>query len=515
MILALATLVLALWSATPAWAQYYSTNLSPPISPPPGDIGPFQPMSLTASGGAYGTTYFEGAPDPTPPFPVAHVGSWANGTFTDQGAMPATFAYSGGTGQLSATNGDGYYYAYGDDSGRIVADTRNDVFMLSGGALTAIPSVTSSNGLVGSGSYANAISNGTGGWVVGYSGGDNVAFAYNATSNTTYKFGAAGAQALAVTNSGEAVGYDSTGAFSWSGGTTTYLTTSTLTEATAISNSGKYVVGANQNGTYFNPALPSEGGGTHPLLQPVVYNTATATPAIINTSAITFPLGMPNTDGIPPSAPTGTSLVTENSYALYVNNSGEVVGQTDFQLWEPGFVNNVISIGWMAMPGTGGTYQPAVALSSLVPASVSSAGYNDFPVAGLNDQGQILLNAMGWTYGIANGQSYVGPISSAPEAALLLTPWISGDANLDGQVDINDLTIVLSHYDQTGMGWSQGEFTGDGTVDINDLTIVLAHYGQTAGASAAGVAAVPEPAALLLAASGLLGLLAWAWRKRK
>ena len=74
-----------------------------------------------------------------------------------------------------------------------------------------------------------------------------------------------------------------------------------------------------------------------------------------------------------------------------------------------------------------------------------------------------------------------------------------GDANLDGKVDINDLTIVLAHYNQTGMSWSQGEFTGDGTVDINDLTIVLAHYNQTFGASAAGnVSAVPEPSALVL-----------------
>ena len=62
-------------------------------------------------------------------------------------------------------------------------------------------------------------------------------------------------------------------------------------------------------------------------------------------------------------------------------------------------------------------------------------------------------------------------------------------------MDINDLTIVLAHYGQTGMTWTQGEFTGDGTVDINDLTIVLAHYGQSLGASAGGMAAVPEPRA--------------------
>ena len=42
-------------------------------------------------------------------------------------------------------------------------------------------------------------------------------------------------------------------------------------------------------------------------------------------------------------------------------------------------------------------------------------------------------------------------------------------------MDINDLTIVLANFGQTGMTWSQGEFTGDGTVDVNDLTIVLAN----------------------------------------
>ena len=100
--------------------------------------------------------------------------------------------------------------------------------------------------------------------------------------------------------------------------------------------------------------------------------------------------------------------------------------------------------------------------------------------------------------------------------ALLLTPTtavaLPGDANCDGKVDVNDLTIVLAHFGQTGMTWSQGEFTGDGTVDINDLTIVLANYNQTAGA---GVAAVPEPGPLAILAAGLSGLFACASLKRQ
>ena len=80
-------------------------------------------------------------------------------------------------------------------------------------------------------------------------------------------------------------------------------------------------------------------------------------------------------------------------------------------------------------------------------------------------------------------------------------------------MDINDLTIVLAHYNQNGMSWADGEFTGSGTVDINDLTIVLAHYNQSVGSSAAGPGAVPEPGILALITAGLTALSAYVSRR--
>lgn len=91
-----------------------------------------------------------------------------------------------------------------------------------------------------------------------------------------------------------------------------------------------------------------------------------------------------------------------------------------------------------------------------------------------------------------------------------------GDANGDRKVDINDLTIVLTNFGQTGCAWTQGCMDGDpaGKVDVNDLTIVLANFRTTYGASS-GIRAVPEPLCAALLGIGAACLLAFAWRKRR
>ena len=127
----------------------------------------------------------------------------------------------------------------------------------------------------------------------------------------------------------------------------------------------------------------------------------------------------------------------------------------------------------------------------------------------------------GWTLTYAYGIDDAGHIvgygnnSSGATHAFLLTPALAGDANGDGKVDINDLTIVLGNYNASGATWAMGDFNGDGKVDINDLTIVLGNYNTTASSAAAGLSAVPEPCSLALLAAGVLGLLACAWRKSK
>jgi hypothetical protein len=128
-----------------------------------------------------------------------------------------------------------------------------------------------------------------------------------------------------------------------------------------------------------------------------------------------------------------------------------------------------------------------------------------------------------WTQNVGNAY-YLDlqgppPIPPGLNNPAMILENLPGDANRDGKVDIEDLTILLAHYGLSGsprdVTYSEGDFNGDGKVDIGDLTILLAHYGDSIGSSAAGMAAVPEPGSLALVAAGLGGLLACAWRKRR
>jgi hypothetical protein len=54
----------------------------------------------------------------------------------------------------------------------------------------------------------------------------------------------------------------------------------------------------------------------------------------------------------------------------------------------------------------------------------------------------------------------------------------AGDVNLDGIVDLSDLTLLLSGFGSTGADLEDGDTTGDGLVDLTDLSLLLSTFGQ-------------------------------------
>jgi hypothetical protein len=114
--------------------------------------------------------------------------------------------------------------------------------------------------------------------------------------------------------------------------------------------------------------------------------------------------------------------------------------------------------------------------------------------------------------------------------SILMAHTRTGDANLDGVVNDDDVTIVGATY-APGVpqpSWAMGDFDYNGFVDDDDVTLLGVFYDPAApplfnppvapgdspwraepGASAAGdVATVPEPATLALYATGLLLIFA-------
>ena len=100
----------------------------------------------------------------------------------------------------------------------------------------------------------------------------------------------------------------------------------------------------------------------------------------------------------------------------------------------------------------------------------------------------------------ATTNDYDAPATFGGHAPVLqYDPITMGDANFDGSVDDNDLSLLLANYWNDEADRGLGDLSGDGFVADNDLSLLLANW--------TGIAAIPELATLSLLAFGALVLL--------
>jgi hypothetical protein len=95
--------------------------------------------------------------------------------------------------------------------------------------------------------------------------------------------------------------------------------------------------------------------------------------------------------------------------------------------------------------------------------------------------------------------------------SILLKYTYYGDIDMNGQVDADDLTVFANNFGRAaGATQVDGDIDFNGAVNADDLTIFANNFNKGVGnpLAVATVAAVPEPATILLASTaGLLLLL--------
>ena len=196
-----------------------------------------------------------------------------------------------------------------------------------------------------------------------------------------------------------------------------------------------------------------------------------------------------------PAAPTGTLDVTDSAIVL------------DYAAGDPNPAADVRSriIAGRGAPGLIGTWDGKGITSS------TSAAAPDSTSVGYAVNGDMPLGAVTEFRGVP-----VDPTS------VLIRHTRIGDANLDGVVNDDDVTIVGAVYAPgvPNANWANGDFDYNGFVDDDDVTLLGALYNPglppiPAPEAGGGVAAVPEPATWLMLALGGLGAGLFGWRRRR
>ena len=93
-------------------------------------------------------------------------------------------------------------------------------------------------------------------------------------------------------------------------------------------------------------------------------------------------------------------------------------------------------------------------------------------------------------------------------------PYLRGDANLDGRIDITDFNTLAANFRPEGTGgttpdWDRGNFDGDLRIDITDFNVLAANFAPSGYGPSERLlrTSLPEPSSCLLVLIAMCSLL--------
>ena len=447
--------------------------------------------------------------------------------FSDGGRLGGGRASDWGLDHYVITDLNSYFEPSGiNNEGQVVGDEGSYAAVLwSGGITTVLPGL-------GAGYLTSAYAINDSGQVVGASGPGEFAphaFVYaNGTTTDLGTLGGSASKAVGINSSGQIVGSSliasdaAVHAFLYSNGTMTDLGTAggmSESNAVGISDSGQVAAAAfdilNMPGASpFPPRVAVSGW-------PAASTWSTGL-FFYNNGTTTVPNPWPRRVNLVATAVSRDGRLTgSETWFVPVMPTGMDVFSGEFLFGSGGLTTFGVSAEYTSpLTGNEGGLPYATATAHGVNSAGEVVGVTGYPFVyadgAMADLNSLIALGSGWTLqyaGAINDRGWIAGLGVNPsgqQTAYILKPASPGDANLDGRVDINDLTAALTNYGNTAATWAMGDFNNDGRVDINDLTMMFDNYGTGSGV---GLAAVPEPAGFVLLGGSAVALAGCAWRR--
>jgi hypothetical protein len=217
------------------------------------------------------------------------------------------------------------------------------------------------------------------------------------------------------------------------------------------------------------------------------------------------------------------AAVTSLTVDLGIVAQGSAPLSRPLALHNPPAATPVAALDLDQVAATGDTARLSVDLSPFT--NLAAGGSRPFATTLLTDR----LGAHATTYQLAvSDEDLPGATSSGMTLTLIARVALGGDANLDSEVDFNDLVPLSQHYNlplNDGDGWGQGDFNGDRRVDFDDLVVLAQHYNSPeaggpsftsafAADTGRAFATVPEPRGVTLLAAAAFAALSRFQRRR-